>query len=210
MRPPAAPSVQSWYRRLAGEYDRRWSAYVAASTRETLRRTRVGPADRLLDIGCGTGALVGAVGRGTPGVRAVGIDLVPAMLAVARRKVGAGAQLAAADAERLPFRAGVFDVAVSSSSFHYWSHPRAALAEIGCVLRPGGRLVLTDWCGDYLACRVCDRLLGWFAPIHRRVLGGSECERLLAAAGFVPEALDRYKISWLWGLMTATASRPAS
>jgi SAM-dependent methyltransferase len=202
-------SVQSWYQRLAGEYDRRWSRYVAASTRETLRRTRLGAADRLLDIGCGTGAFVSAVHRGLPAVRAVGIDLVPAMLVVARRKLGAGAALVAADAEQLPFRAGAFDVVASSSSFHYWSDPRAALGEIARVLRPRGRLVLTDWCGDFFACRVCDLVLGLVDPVHRRVLGSSECEHLLAATGFVPEALDRYKINWLWGLMTAVASRSA-
>jgi ubiquinone/menaquinone biosynthesis C-methylase UbiE len=205
---PGRP-VQSWYQKLAGDYDRRWSAYVAASTHETLRRTRLGAAERLLDIGCGTGAFVSAVQRAMPGVRVVGIDLVPAMLAVARGKVGAGAALGAADAEALPFRAGAFDLVVSSSSFHYWSHPGAGLAEIARVLRPGGRLVLTDWCRDFFACRLCDLVLERVDPVHRAVLGGAECERLLAAAGFVVEGLDRYKINWLWGLMTAIASRPA-
>src|ERR1700730_14869998 len=209
VRPWPGRPVQSWSRKLAGEYARRWSAYVAASTRETLRRTSLGAADRLLDVGCGTGAFVSAVRCATPEVRVVGVDLVPAMLVVARGRVGAGTALGAADAEALPFRAGAFDVVVSSSSFHYWSHPGAGLAEIARVLRPGRRLVLTDWCRDFFACRLCDLALELVDPVHRGVLGSSECQRLLAAAGFVVEGLDRYKISWLWGLMTAIASRPA-
>ncbi|MGH7528081.1 MAG: class I SAM-dependent methyltransferase, partial [Gemmatimonadales bacterium] len=49
-----------------------------------------------------------------------GVDLSPAMLAEARRRLPRRVMLAAADAERLPFAGGSFDAVVSSSSFHYW------------------------------------------------------------------------------------------
>jgi SAM-dependent methyltransferase len=200
-------AVQSSYRKLAAVYDRRWSRYVEASTRETLRRAALGPEDRVLDLGCGTGALLAAVRRLVPGVRITGVDLVPAMLAVARAKLEPSSRLlTAAEAGALPFRAATFDVVVSSNSFHYWPRPLAGLAEIARVLRPGGRLVLTDWCDDFLACRLCDHLLRLVDRAHHRAYRRAELERLLEQTGYRLLAVDRYKIDWLWGLMTATGS----
>jgi len=76
------------------------------------------------------------------------------------------------------------------------------------VLRPGGHLILTDWCDDYLACRICDRVLRLLNPSQARIYGRAECGALLSAAGLEITSLERYRISWLWGLMTATARAP--
>jgi ubiquinone/menaquinone biosynthesis C-methylase UbiE len=198
------------YKRLATAYDRRWSSYVATTTRETISRLPLGSLGQaVLDVGCGTGAFLASLCSTAPSTRTIGVDLVPAMLAVAHRKVGSAALLAASDAERLPFRAASFDLVVSISSFHYWPRPHLCLAEIARVLRPGGRLVLTDWCDDFLACRLCGLVLRVLDPAYHRTYGTAECERLLAAAGFAEErAIETYKIDWLWGLMTASAMRP--
>ena len=186
-------AVREEYARLAPHYDRRWAGYVAASVRETLSRLAARPGERVLDVGCGTGALLGALEGAVPGVLGA----------------GAAVPLVAADAARLPFRAGSFDAVVSSSSFHYWPDPDAALGEIARVVRPGGRVVVTDWCDDYLACRVCDVLLRAVNPAHRRAYGTAACAALLTRAGYTAAAIERYKINWLWGLMTARAVIPA-
>jgi ubiquinone/menaquinone biosynthesis C-methylase UbiE len=207
---PARRSVVTEYARLAPEYDAKWSFYVEATTRETLARLNLRPTDRLLDVGCGTGALLQRLSRSHPAALLAGVDPVPEMLAVARRRLPPEVELREGWAERLPFGSEQFDVVVSCNMFHYLRQPVAALREMGRVLRPGGRLVITDWCDDYLACRLCDLYLRLFRPAHFKVYRQRECLRLLRETGHRDVDVDRYKINWLWGLMTARAVKPAA
>lgn len=199
-------AVRREYGRLASSYDRRWSRYIAESVRETLRRAKLQPGERVLDVGCGTGELLReVVPAESGGGAAAGVDLSMAMLLRARQKVGASAGLIAADAQRLPFRDRAFDVVVSTSALHYWPDPGAALREIARVLGPAGRIVITDWCDDYLICRVCDRVLRVVDRAHQRAYGSRGLRGLLEQAGYERVDVVRYKVGWLWGLMTATA-----
>jgi ubiquinone/menaquinone biosynthesis C-methylase UbiE len=206
---PKHPVVQE-YARLAPEYDARWSFYVEATSRETLARLDLKPTDRLLDVGCGTGALLSRLSRSHPAERLFGVDPVPEMLTAARRGLPPAVQLAAGWAERLPFESGRFDVVVSCNVFHYIRQPMTALSEMDRVLRSGGQLVITDWCDDYLACRACDLYLRLFSPAHFKIYRRQECMRLLREAGHGDAEVERYKISWLWGLMTARVTKPLS
>ena len=206
--PDANDPVLEEYARLAPRYDSRWAAYVEASTRETLGRLGPASAGALLDIGCGTGALLGAVAASSPSMTLAGADPSPEMLAVARQRLGAAATLERAPAERLPFADGAFDIVVTTSALHFMRRPGAALGEAGRVLASGGRIVVTDWCRDFLTIRLLDLYLRAFNRAHWRTYTVAECWRLLADAGFEGVAIERYKISPLWGLMTATARKP--
>ena len=59
-------------------------------------------------------------------------------------------------AEQLPFAAGQFDAVVSCNMFHYIRRPAEALREMRRVLRPGGRLIVTDWCDDFSPAEFAD------------------------------------------------------
>jgi len=203
-----ARAVRTEYARLARRYDRRWSAYVAGTVRETVRRLPLRPGLRVLDAGCGTGALLEALRARAPDARLVGLDLVPEMLDVARARPLA-APLLAGDVHALPFAAGAFDLVVTTSSFHFWDRPADALAEVARVLRPDGRLVVTDWCHDDLLCRACDVLLRAARRRHRAALGVGACRERLEASGFREVDIERFRVGWLWGLMTAVARRPS-
>ena len=195
---------------MAAEYEQRWERYVRRSVVETMRRLDVRGRRRLLDVGCGTGAFLDAAAGAWPGLELFGVDLSAGMLERARARLSPDVALAVADVQRLPFDDAQFDVAVSLSSFHFWPDPVAALVELRRVLRPGGQLVITDWCDDFVACRVCDLYLKWRDPAHTRIFGRRACREMLSAAGFETRRIDRYKISWLWGLMTAVAEKRAA
>lgn len=196
MRAPHNNLVRERYDRLAKQYDERWARYIGASSRHTIERLKVLAGERILDVGCGTGALQTQLGDGV-----VGVDLSEGMLG------HAGGARAAADVSWLPFGDHTFDVVASISSLHYWDAPLQALGEIRRVLRPTGRLVLTDWCDDYLACRICDRVLRiGHSGGYVRAYGARELRQLIERAGYATVAVEKYKIGWLWGLMTAVAT----
>ncbi|HEY7239330.1 MAG TPA: class I SAM-dependent methyltransferase [Burkholderiales bacterium] len=195
--------VVAEYARSAEKYDEKWAFYVDATTRETLRRMPMTPAARVLDVGCGTGELLMRLRAKYPDAWLAGLDPVAEMLDVARDKLSGKEDLRIGYADSLPWASGSFDVVVSCNMFHYISHPIEALREMARAIRPGGALVLTDWCDDYLACRICNLYLRLTNRAFYKTYRHAECLDLLHRAGFDDVTLDTYKISWLWGLMTA-------
>jgi ubiquinone/menaquinone biosynthesis C-methylase UbiE len=201
----SSDQVREAYDRLAAVYDSRWARYIRATTGATLKRLALRPGERLLDLGCGTGALLLELVRKGASHRLSGLDLSPAMLARAQATLPKTVHLAAGDVGALPWQANSLDVVVSSSSFHYWAYPEQALREVRRVLRPGGRVVLTDWCADYFVCRLYDWVVRRLDPAHRRIYGKAQCKRLLEAAGLTNVYVESYRVPWPWGMMTAIA-----
>lgn len=195
------------YRQLAGTYDTKWSFYIGVTTRETIARLPLRAEDRLLDIGCGTGALLCRLSAIHPAAQLTGVDPVPEMLATARHKLSPAIGLHVGWAEQLPLADAQFDIVVSCNMFHYIDRPIDALVEIRRVLRPGGRLIITDWCGDYLVCRLFERYQWLRGRAHAQIYRAHDCKRLLEQAGYAAVAIDSYKINWRWGLMTARCIR---
>jgi MPBQ/MSBQ methyltransferase len=95
---------------------------------------------RALDAGCGTGLQSRLFAD--RGWQPYGIDIAGALMRIARERVP-GAALAYATVEALPFADGAFDaIACCGSTLSFVDDPGRALAEMGRVLRPGGRLFL--------------------------------------------------------------------
>jgi ubiquinone/menaquinone biosynthesis C-methylase UbiE len=195
------------YAQAASDYDLKWAFYVESTTRETLKRLPLTPRDRVLDVGCGTGELLARIAARYPDAKLSGLDPVPEMLAVAREKVSEKVELRVGWADRLPWPDNTFDMIVSCNMFHYIVHPVAAVREMERVVRPGGKVVITDWCDDYLACRICTMYLRFRSKAHFKTYRQSECASLLKEAGHGTAHIERYKITWLWGLMTAVAEK---
>ena len=116
---------------------------------------------RVLDIGCGDGALVRALAA--RGAMAVGVDPDPAMLTAARQRDAEAnifANFLEARAESLPFPDASFDVAVAVTVLCFVPDAKAAVREMARVLRPGGRLVLGEL-GRWSLWALMRRFRGW-------------------------------------------------
>ncbi len=101
--------------------------------------------ERVLDVACGTGVVtrLAAEQVGSSGAVA-GLDINPAMLAVARSVSSSGAAIEwhEASAESLPLADGSFDVVLSSLGLQFVPDKASALREMRRVLAPGGRLAI--------------------------------------------------------------------
>ena len=191
------------YSRLARKYDTVWKKYNTATIDETLKRVDTAGSKTILDIGCGTGILLDEVQQRENGIQTFGCDLSFEMLRQTTQKENGNLlHISVADATALPYPSDRFDTIFSTSVFHFIRNPNAALNEMYRVLKPNGRLILTDWCRRYRSIRMLDSLLKYIDPAHYRCYNLDECIKMLNDAGFSIERADCYKISSIWGMMT--------
>ncbi|MGW2628762.1 class I SAM-dependent methyltransferase [Streptomyces chattanoogensis] len=97
---------------------------------------------RALDVGTGTGTV--AVAACERGAKVTAVDAEPGMVALAAQTAPA-ADVRLAGLPRLPFAAAEFDAVVGNFVLNHVGRPRAALAELCRVTRPGGRIAVTIW-----------------------------------------------------------------
>jgi SAM-dependent methyltransferase len=120
-----------------------WDARLASTTARDLDRlaAELGPADRLLDLGCGPGTKTIELARRC---RRIGVDISSAQLALARR-IDPSLAAVQADIARPLFRPASFDAAVALFSIIHVPRERQAtvLDEVATSLRPGAPLVAT-------------------------------------------------------------------
>lgn len=111
---------------------------------------------RLLEVGCGRGGGSAWMASALGPASVTAVDLSEQNIAACQQQFGSVPELrfGVADAERLPFDDGAFDVVVNVESSHCYPDFAAFLAEAHRVLRPGGTLCMVDF-------RLADRLAQW-------------------------------------------------
>ncbi len=193
------------YERLLGVFDR---ALVEAGDVHT--------DDRILDIGCGTGATTRVLAARATDGSVLGLDLSGPMLAIAReaarRETIRNVEFVQGDAQVYPFDAS-FDVAVSRMGSMFFGDPAAAFANIRGALRPGGRLALTVWqevaANEWITA--IDTALGevpseddadepsGYAPGPFSLADPALCTSLLDGAGFVDVGVAPLRLPLAFG-----------
>ena len=133
------------YRFHAKVYDRFYEP--AAARLRNVGLSMFPPRENLsiLDVGCGTGTQLALYQKA--GCKLFGIDLSPAMLAIARRKLGESATLQVEDASRLMFGSGTFDLVTAVLILHEMptNLRSAVLRECIRVVKADGRIMLMDY-----------------------------------------------------------------
>lgn len=180
---------------LGPEVYRRWRESELGSVTERLEQDLIlnlaGDVAncRVLDIGCGDGVL--AVALGHRGADVVGLDASQPMLEAARKRASeqhTDVALSLGLAEDLPFADARFDVVVAVTILCFVAEAEQTFAEIGRVLRPGGRLVIGEL-GRRSSWAVRRRIKGWLgSPLwrHGRFRTARELERLARVGGLTP------------------------
>jgi ubiquinone/menaquinone biosynthesis C-methylase UbiE len=118
----------------------------------------------VLDVACGNGNAALAAARRFCDVTA--IDYVPALLARAQERARAERQsirFLEADAERLPFADGSYDLVLSTFGVMFAPDQRRAAHELLRVCKPGGRIALTSWTPEGFIGEVL-RMVGRYVP----------------------------------------------
>lgn len=153
-------------RDLATRLERRAKSADEIAARDAyLDLLGVAPGERVLDVGCGSGAVTREISRrlGNRGV-AVGLDPSPALLDVARelaKEAGFGerVEFREGDARQLPFPDSSFDAVVCVTVLCHIPRGETAIPELVRVLRPGGRLGVFDLDTDMTTFTHPDRAL---------------------------------------------------
>jgi len=134
------------YARLAADFDvrqRRDNRNHRLKIEAIARHLQLRDGDCCLEVGVGTGIHAEYLLDHFAVTLAV-VDLSPEMLRVSRERLGERALPVAANAARLPFPDATFDAVYGNGFLHHVADPAAVLGEMARVLRPGGRLAITE------------------------------------------------------------------
>jgi arsenite methyltransferase len=167
----------------------------ATLTGRLIRWLEVGPGETVADVACGPGASSLQLARES-GCRVVGIDLSPESVGAARRAaedagLAGSTSFLVGDAEALPLEDETVEGILCECSLCTFPDKQAAAAELARVLKPGGRLALSDVTAEPEQLPASLRTLdAWIACLaDAQPLAG--LVELLSGAGLVTETIER-------------------
>ncbi len=177
LRLPNFDARAAMYDHLRPAGDSWWTRFDALVRLGDLRGQRV------LDVGCGTGAVAAALAE-QASAKVWGVEVSAEMLAVARARVPSGVGLKQGRAEELPFRDAWFDRVVYSLVVHLVDRP-LALAEAARVLVPEGKIVIATFAHEHFDRYWAGRFFPSLAAVDKARFPTEEALAAeLAAAGF--------------------------
>lgn len=172
------PEVKEYFDGVAGQWEQLRQGYFDDSVRQSaLRKVPLGPGSVVADAGIGTGYVTEALLE--TGARVIGIDVSPVMLKKAEerfRSAGDRLELREGSVQALPLPDGYLDALFGNMVLHHAPDPAASLKEFARVLKPGGRVALTDLDAhehSWMAEEMADLWLGFDRADVREWLTGA-------------------------------------
>jgi SAM-dependent methyltransferase len=128
----------------ADAYDRFMGRYSLQLAPQLADLAGVGEGQRVVDVGCGPGALTAELARRVGPTAVAAVDPSEPFVDAARERLP-GVDVRLASAESLPFADGAFDAALASLVVHFMRDPAAGLGEMRRVTRSGGVVAASTW-----------------------------------------------------------------
>lgn len=192
------------YDASAAAYEAHWAPALANVAQAFVEELPLANAERILDVGAGTGRLLDHLRRTVPAT-GYGIDRSLGML----RHGPADCHRAVMDAERLAFRDSVFDAALAMFVLFHLPDPARGLKEMRRVLKPRGLVAFTTWGEDdpdFRAFDVFDEVLDRYGAAEARrsfsrydlIESPDKCGALLEACGFSVSSVRSDRTAYQW------------
>ena len=128
----------------AGSYDRFMGRYSVLLSPQMTDLAGVGSGQRVIDVGCGPGALTAELVARTGASNVAAVDPSAPFVEAVRTRYP-GVDVRQASAEELPFDDGAFDAALAQLVVHFMTEPVRGIAEMARVVRPGGVVAACVW-----------------------------------------------------------------
>ena len=148
----------------SGDYPSMVETFLLPLGPRLIEACELGPGVTVLDVAAGTGNA--SIPAAKAGAKVTASDLTPELFEAGRRRAeseGLTIDWVEADAERLPFEEGSFDVVISSIGAMFAPHHRDVADELVRVCRPGGRIGLLSWTPEGMIGALF-KTMGPFAP----------------------------------------------
>ena len=171
----------------ASAYDDSWGKVSGRFYRLLLGQVELKPGAKVLDVGCGTGALLRKIADACP-INGFGIDMSEDMIEEAKRKCPE-MDMRISRCEETPFEDSTFDVITTCMAYHHFSNRAGFAKEAARILKPGGCLYIVDPRFPFVIRKAMN---GFFKMI--RVAGAfstpEETYRDFAVYGFKPSGFQ--------------------
>ncbi|MBU3913607.1 MAG: methyltransferase domain-containing protein [Nanoarchaeota archaeon] len=154
---------------------------------------------RVLDVGCGTGNLLVKIHEENPSCALAGLDVSENMIEIAKRKLARvpGLELVLGGVGDAPFEDNSFDNVVSVYSLHHWPRQLRAMGDLYRVLKPGGKLIISDLSVPFFG-----------GSGTTRILSPKKVHELFADSGFRNIQQHPSTYSGRYGYLSAAAGVP--
>jgi phosphatidylethanolamine/phosphatidyl-N-methylethanolamine N-methyltransferase len=195
--------VAGVYEKLANVYDLTFGPTLHPGRVQALQRMHIGPGDRILEVGVGTGINAPLYPKD---VQVVGIDLSAPMLEKARERIARkgvkNMRVLEMDATDLKFPDNAFDIVYAPYVISVVPDPVAVAHEMVRVCKPGGRIIILNHfrSSNGVLARI-ERLISPFT-VHIGFTADLDLPAFLAQADLEPLSIEKVNVPRIWSLVT--------